>query len=54
MGSGINRRCEFVGVSMAFLEDICHCGVGMTMFLFRIIRTMLLWDMEAWNTLSAA
>ena len=47
MGSGINRRCGFVGVSMAFLEDVCHCGVGMTMILFRIIRTMLLWVMKA-------
>ena len=22
------RRCGFVGVGMAFLEEVCHCRVG--------------------------
>ena len=22
------RRCNLVGVSLAFLEEVCHCGVG--------------------------
>ena len=25
-GSGAIRRCGFVGVGMALLEEVCHCG----------------------------
>ena len=28
IGSGITRRCGFVGVGMALLEEVCHCRVG--------------------------
>jgi hypothetical protein len=26
MGSGTIRRCGFVGVCVALLEEVCHCG----------------------------
>jgi hypothetical protein len=28
-GSGIIRKCWLVGVGVAFLEDVCHCGAGL-------------------------
>jgi hypothetical protein len=27
-GSGTIRRCSFVGVGVAFLEEVCHCENG--------------------------
>jgi hypothetical protein len=27
-GSGTIRRCGFVGVGVALLEEVCHCGMG--------------------------
>ena len=27
-GSGTIRRCGFVGVGVALLEEVCHCGGG--------------------------
>ena len=27
-GSGTIRRCDFVGVGLALVEEVCHCGVG--------------------------
>ena len=28
-GSGTIRRYGFVGVGVALLEEVCHCGVGL-------------------------
>ncbi|MGE9574344.1 hypothetical protein ACQP3C_25135, partial [Escherichia coli] len=28
-GSGTVRRCGFVGVGVALLEEVCHCGDGL-------------------------
>ena len=28
IGSGAIRRCGFVGVGVALLEEVCHCGAG--------------------------
>jgi hypothetical protein len=27
--SGIIRSCDLVGVGMALLEEVCHCGHGL-------------------------
>ena len=29
IGYGTIRRCGFVGVGMALLEEVCHCGCGL-------------------------
>ena len=29
IGSGTISRCGFVGVSVALLEEVCHCGGGL-------------------------
>ena len=29
IGSGTIRRCGFVGVGMALLEEVRHCGCGL-------------------------
>ena len=29
MGSGTIRRCGLVGVGVALLIDVCHCGGGL-------------------------
>jgi hypothetical protein len=31
-GSGTIRRCGLVGVGVALLEWVCHCGVGFKTF----------------------
>ena len=28
IGSGIIRRCGLIGVDVALLEEVCHCGAG--------------------------
>jgi hypothetical protein len=28
-GNGTNRRCDLVGVDVAFLEEVCHSGGGL-------------------------
>ena len=28
-GSGTLRRCGFVGIGKALLEEVCHCGGGL-------------------------
>jgi hypothetical protein len=27
-GSGMRRRCGFVGVGVSLLEEVCHCEDG--------------------------
>jgi hypothetical protein len=29
LGSGTIRRCDLVGVGVALLEEVCHCGGGL-------------------------
>jgi hypothetical protein len=29
LGSGTIRRCCLVGVGVALLEEVCHCGHGL-------------------------
>ena len=29
IGSGIIRKCGFVGVGIALLEEVCQCGGGL-------------------------
>ena len=29
IGNSTSRRCGFIGVDMALLEEMCHCGVGL-------------------------
>lgn len=29
VGSGTVRRCGFAGMGIAWLEEVCHCGVGL-------------------------
>jgi hypothetical protein len=28
-GSGTIKRCDIVGIGVALLEELCHCGVGL-------------------------
>ena len=28
-GNGTIRRCDLVGVGVALLEEVCHCGGGL-------------------------
>ena len=29
IGNGTSQRCGLVGVSVALLEEVCHCGLGL-------------------------
>ena len=39
-GSGSIRRCSLVGVIVALLEEVCHCGVGFETLLLTALKTV--------------
>ena len=37
IGSDTIRRCGFVGVGVAFLEEVCHCGQALRCLLLKLL-----------------
>jgi hypothetical protein len=47
-GSGTIRRCGFVRVGVALLEEVCHCGCGFKTLFLAAWKPVFSCTMPAW------